>query len=246
MHSPVRGSHLLLGLALLALPSHAETAPEQESVVLLHGLGRGPWAMKLLEHRLGNAGYRVYNLGYPRRAGSIEETVAEVRRQYVELPIGEGARVHFVTHSLGGLVLRAYLAEHETADLGRVVMLAPPNSGSEIVDALGQWELFRALLGPLSVQLGTGPGDLPATLPYPDCEVGVIAGDRWINPVGVFLLPQPHDGTVSVGRTRLPGMTDHLVVPSTHTFIMNSQLVADQIVAFLRSGRFSRIETDGA
>jgi triacylglycerol lipase len=235
---------LVLVLLLLAGSAFAEAKPGSGSVVLLHGLGRGPWAMKLLERRLADAGYRVHNLGYPRRAVTIEEMVAEVHDQYLECCPQDEGRIHFVTHSLGGLVLRAYLAEHSPANLGRAVMLAPPNGGSEIVDRLAGWRLFSALLGPIAPQLGTGPEDLPARLPVPDCEVGVIAGDQWINPVGLFVLPSPHDGTVSVEGTRLEGMKDHLIVPHAHPFIMNSTQVARETIHFLRHGRFERLEED--
>jgi len=231
---------LLLALLLFSAPAHAQSAQVPDTVVLLHGLGRGPWAMKLLERRLFNAGYRVHNLGYSRRADSIEAIVAEFRGSYLECCGEETGPVHFVTHSLGGLVVRAYLAEHPPAVLGRMVMLAPPNGGSAIVDHFRDWGFLRAAMGPLAPQLGTGPEDLPARLPIPDTEVGIIAGDRWINPVGPFVLPAPHDGTVSVDRTRLPGMKDHLIVPHTHTFIMNSARVAREVVHFLRHGLFER------
>lgn len=216
--------------------------PEQnfETVVLLHGLGRGAWSMNLLARRLAQASYRVHNLGYPRRADSIETIVAEIQRLFNGCGAREGSQVHFVTHSFGGLVLRAYLSEHSPARVGRAVMLAPPNGGSEIVDRFGTWRLFGILLGPLAAQLGTGPDDLPAILARPACEFGVIAGRHWINPAGPFWLPSPHDGTVSVRQTRLPGMKDHLVVPHNHTFLMDSQQVTHQVIHFLRHGNFER------
>jgi len=194
--------------------------------------------MKLLEVRLRNAGYQVHNLAYPRRVDSIEEIVESLHASYLECCNERAGRLHFVTHSLGGLVARAYIEEHPPPNLGRVVMLAPPNGGSEIVDQFRDWEVFGAVLGPLAPQLGTGPVDLPARLGVPRCEIGIIAGDRWVNPLGPIFLTEPHDGTVSVDRTYLPGMKDHLVVPHTHTFIMNSSRVAREIVHFLRSGQF--------
>jgi pimeloyl-ACP methyl ester carboxylesterase len=196
--------------------------------------------MKLLEGRLADSGYRVHNLAYPRRADAIEEIVAEVHRKFIDCCSHGTGEIHFVTHSLGGLVLRAYLAKHRPRNLGRAVMLAPPNGGSEIVDRFRGWGLFRTILGPMAPQLGTGPDDLPARLPVLDCEVGVIAGNHWINPLGPMVLPAPHDGTVSVNRTHLAGMKDHLVVPHTHTFIMNSKQVARQVIHFLRHGKFER------
>lgn len=237
---------LVIVLLLLSGPAPAKAEQRSDSVVLLHGLGRGPWAMKLLEGRLADAGYRVHNLAYPRRADSIEVIVAEVHREFIGCCSRGTGKVHFVTHSLGGLVLRAYLDKHRPRNLGRAVLLAPPNAGSEIVDHFRGWALFGSILGPMAPQLGTGPHDLPARLPILDCEFGVIAGNHWINPVGPILLPSPHDGTVSVNRTHLAGMKDHLVVPHTHTFIMNSKQVAREIIHFLRHGKFERPGEDSA
>src|SRR5665648_163724 len=203
-----------------------------DAVVLLHGLGRGAWSMNPLAKRLVQAGYRVFNLGYPRRADSIETIVTEVEQAINECGALNCNQVHFVTHSFGGLVLRAYLSKYNPDSIGRAVMLAPPNGGSEIVDRFGSWRLFRSLMVPLAARLGTGPEDLPAMLPQPACEFGVIAGSHWINPIGPLCLPSPHDGTVSVFQTRLPGMKDHLVVPHNHTFIMDSQQVAFQVIHF--------------
>ena len=216
--------------------------PEQnsETVVLLHGLGRGAWSMNPLARRLVQAGYRVHNLGYPRRADSIETVVSIVQRSLNGSGMQNSHRVHFVTHSFGGLVLRAFLSKHSLSNIGRAVMLAPPNGGSEIVDRLGGWRLFGSLLGPLTPCLGTGQQDLPALLPPPDCEFGVIAGSHWINPLGPLFLPSPHDGTVSVRQTRLAGLSDHLVVPHNHTFLMDSPQVAQQVIHFLRHGSFKR------
>lgn len=210
------------------------------SVVLLHGLGRSALNMKILEWRLQGRGYQVCNLGYDTRVPRIEDAVAQVLpaiRACAERP----GPVHFVTHSLGGLVLRALLAEHALPEAGRAVMLAPPNRGSEISDRIRQLGFVGELLGPLSIQLGTRPEDLPGRLPPPPIPFGVIAGDAWINPAGPLWLPSPHDGTVSVERTRLDGMADHLVLPVTHTFIMNARSVADQVDTFLRQGRFRRV-----
>lgn len=216
--------------------------PEQnfDAVVLLHGLGRGAWSMRPLAGRLAQAGFRVHNLGYPRRADSIETVTAVLQPLFNGCCTQDARRVHFVTHSFGGLVLRSFLSGHPPPNLGRAVMLAPPNRGSQIVDRFGGWRLFRSLMGPLTPRLGTGPGDLPALLPAPECEFGVIAGSRWINPLGPLCLPSPHDGTVSVSQTRLAGMRDHLVVARNHTFMMDSPQVAQQVIHFLNHGKFER------
>lgn len=215
----------------------------RETVVLLHGLGRGPWGMKVLEWRLAGAGYEVHNIGYPTDANTLEAAADIVHGRY--LACCEAApTVNFVTHSLGGLVLRMLSSRHQLPNAGRAVMLAPPNRGSEIVDQLGNWDAFALALGPIAPQLGTGPEDLPARLPPPSMPFGVIAGSTWINPLGPLLLPSPHDGTVSVASTRLDGMSDHLVLPHNHTFLMNSGEVAEEVLCFLRNGSFKHQRRD--
>jgi pimeloyl-ACP methyl ester carboxylesterase len=148
-------------------------------------------------------------------------------------------RVHFVGYSLGGILLRAYLAEHPLPNLGRVVMLGPPNHGSELADWLVRSKLLSALAGPTAVQLGTGPESLPNRLPPPSYALGVVAGSRSLNPLGSWLLRGADDGIVSVASTRLEGMVDFRVLPSSHAFLVLSERAAGEVSHFLRYGRFS-------
>jgi pimeloyl-ACP methyl ester carboxylesterase len=222
--------------------SSSDAAKRREHVVLLHGLGRSAANMLVLKWRLERMNYRVCNIGYDTRVKSIDVAVRAVYSAIREFEVPTDAPMHFVTHSLGGLVMRALFAELDVPQTGRAVMLAPPNSGSEIADWLRRIGWTESLMGPLATQLGTRDQDLPQQLPKPPIPFAVIAGDQWINPIGPVLLPAPHDGTVSVSSTRLLGMADHLVVPATHTFIMNRADVASQIDAFLRQGRFRRFE----
>jgi pimeloyl-ACP methyl ester carboxylesterase len=194
--------------------------------------------MRKLETHLAEAGYTVQNIRYPSRALAPEALVEDLHTQ-LQRCCADASRIHFVTHSLGGILLRAYLAKHELPRIGRVVMLAPPNHGSEYVDAFGDSRLFRWVFGPTGVELGTDLQSLPNRLPPVGFELGVIAGTRGINPLSYFVLPAGSDGTVSLDSARIDGMQDFVAIPSSHSFIMYSDLAVDLTLEFLRSGRFA-------
>ncbi|MDH3404460.1 MAG: alpha/beta hydrolase [Acidobacteriota bacterium] len=210
-----------------------------EHVVLLHGLFRGPSSMARLARRLREAGFRVHNLRYPSRPRSLEQAEEAVAGQLRDLGLDCVERLHWVTYSLGGIVARSLLTAPGERPRGRLVMLATPNHGSEIVDAIGGSAIFRLVFGELATQLGTSGEGLPQRLAVPDTDIGIIAGCRWINPVGRLLLTSEHDGSVTIASTRLERMADHLVVPRTHTFLMNGPEVAREVAHFLRHGRFA-------
>ena len=227
---------LALLLALGASDARAQ-APAPEDVVLVHGLLRSERSMRRLADQLTEAGFRTHAFSYPSTGLGPDELVAVLAAE-VERCCAGATRLHFVTHSLGGLLVRGYLARGHPSGLGRVVMLAPPNHGSEWVDRYRANPLFLWLLGPTAYELGTGPDGFARRLPAPDFELGVIAGTRSLRPGATRALFGANDGIVSVASARLDGMTDFISVPESHTFILRSATVGEQVRAFLEQGRF--------
>ena len=195
--------------------------------------------MSDLEDGLSARGYRVINIDYPSTRHPIDDLVAILEGEINRCCRAGPAPVHFVTHSLGGILVRAYLARNEFERLGRVVMLSPPNRGSELVDAFGDHPLYELVLGPAGQELGTDEKSVPRALPPVDFDLGIITGDQNINPVGAWLIPGESDGAVSVESAKVAGMKDFLVLSENHTFIMQSPRVEQEIVHFLEHGRFS-------
>jgi len=199
-----------------------------------------------MENALLREGYHVANVDYDSREHRVE-TLAE---QAITLGLeqcgeaGEIDRVHFATHSLGGILVRHYLRDHELPTLGRVVMLAPPNQGSEIIDVFGTLPGFELFSGEPAQQLGTADGSLPRQLGPVNFEVGVIAGTRSLNPLLSMALPNLDDGKVTVENTKVEGMTDFIELPYSHTFIMQRQEPIDQVIHFLAHGQFRRTPSD--
>lgn len=234
---------VIAALLLVAPTSESEESRLAGCIVLLHGLGRTSDSMRPFAQAAESAGYLVANIDYPSREYSIEELAPRaVREGLARCHTAETAPIHFVTHSMGGILVRYYAKFFGLPKPGRVVMLSPPNRGSEVADHLAGWGPYRWFNGPAGQQLVTGPHGLPALLGPVDFPLGIITGNRhaffdgWM----ADLIPGEDDGKVSVARARVRGMRDFIVLPYSHPFIMREPEVFEQALHFLAHGRFDR------
>jgi pimeloyl-ACP methyl ester carboxylesterase len=226
---------LMIGFLMMCCAN----AQGSECVILLHGLARSSSSMEKLQAALVRDGYSVVNYQYPSRKKNIQTLAAE------EIPLAlakcvSAEKIHFVTHSLGGIVLRQYLSAHVIPNLGRTVMLGPPNKGSQVVDNLKSVPGYELINGPAGMQLGTDAESIPVLLGKANFEVGIVAGTKSINLILSTMLPNPDDGKVSVENTKLDGMADHISVPVSHPFLMKDTQVINQVLFFLKNGKFNR------
>jgi triacylglycerol lipase len=256
---PVRRAAFLVALALGMGAGAVQAAGEEpvdpaarppvdgECVVLLHGLGRTHRSMDRIESALRGAGFTTANINYPSQSHPIEILAVTAIPEGLRRCRGNGARtIHFVTHSMGGLVLRYYLSSRTVEELGRVVMLSPPNQGSEIADAMVGNALYDRVNGPAGAQLVTGPEGIAARLGPAKFPLGIISGTEQtaFDSIMAARIPGPNDGKVAVERARLEGMSDFLVLPVNHTFMVNNEVVIAQTLHFLLHGAFLHEEPD--
>jgi triacylglycerol lipase len=208
------------------------------TVVLLHGLARSAGSMSKMEVALQEAGFSTRNIGYPSTKYPVEVlaekfVIPEIRR------CAKAGPVNFVTHSLGGIIVREIRRSKPEMEFGRVVMLGPPNHGSELVDSMRGWPLYQWVNGPAGQQLGTEPGSTPNLLGPATFEVGVIAGNKpFLEPFKGYIAG-PSDGKVSLESAKLEGMKDYLVLPVTHSLMMRNQQVIERTIGFLNAGHFA-------
>jgi len=214
----------------------------QDCVIVLHGLGRTAFSMRKIANTLSDD-YQVINDSYPSRKYDIA-SLAKIAIDPALKSCKSAPRIHFVTHSLGGILVRQYLSQYPIENLGHVVMLGPPNQGSEVVDyfqsyAVPNW-FFSKVNGPAGKQLGTKSDSRPIELGAVDFSLGVIAGTVSYNPLFSNTIDDQDDGKVSVSSTKIEGMSDHLILPINHTTMMNDDVAIMQIKHYLQHGAFKR------
>jgi len=231
-------------LIMFTINISAEVNHNKEGVILLHGLTRTSKVMSKMQKALVKEGYLVLNQTYPSREKEIEELTEETIPLLVDSLLSSGVeKIHFVTHSMGGIMVRYYLTKHELPELGRIVMLSPPNQGSEVVDKLDSFFMFKWLNGPAGQQLGTTEDDLPARLAATEnarqnYELGIITGDRSVNLILSLLIPGKDDGKVAVKRAQLRTMKDFRIIHATHPFIARNKKTIELVTRFLEKGEF--------
>ena len=214
------------------------TQTGKDIVVVLHGLGRSKSAMRRLASRLEDAGYRAIRIGYQSLQDTPDEILRDIGKKIESCCLRKSPNLHFVGHSLGGLLIRAYLAKHKPANRGHVVLIGTPNNGTKIVDKLRDNWWFQ-MLGPMAQKLGTDANGFSKTLGPPDYPVGVIAG-RKAGTDNEALVPGEDDGLISIESTKIDGMSDFVVVDAGHSALRYDKRVVRHVVSFLKTGRFDR------
>jgi pimeloyl-ACP methyl ester carboxylesterase len=213
----------------------------QDGVVLLHGISRTARSFRKMQTALEGCGFATLNQDYASRRKALEALAEDIHPSIQRFASGIDGSVHFVCHSMGGLLARVYLARYRPKRLGRVVMLGTPNSGSEIADRLKHIGVYRTWFGPAGQQLVTQrDAAVAAMFPPVDYPVGIIAGNRSVYPISSAFLPKPHDGRVSVENTKLDGMADHIVMETSHPWLVRNGPAIEQTIVFLRDGEFRR------
>lgn len=219
---------------------HAEN--EMDFVILLHGLARSDSSFKKMEKSLQEEGYKTCNISYPSTKYPMETLVSDYVLPKINECLKEGYKtVNFVTHSMGGIIVRYLATQDSDFKINRVVMLSPPNKGSEVVDTLGGLWLFKAINGPAGLQLSTSNDSLPNSLGKPDFDLGIITGNKSINLILSSMITGDDDGKVSIESAKLDGMKDFLVIEATHPFIMKNNTAIEQTKYFFKNGKFKNI-----
>lgn len=238
----ILSASLLFSSSALSSDAKASIAENGQCVILLHGLARTSHSMEKMEQALIDEGYRTANIDYPSRSMKIQDLTELAMNEGVNSCKSKNATaIHIVTHSMGGILARYYLAKNELPQFGHLVQLAPPNQGSLVTDRFHRELWYKWVTGPAGQQLGTGKDGIPGLLGAVDYSTGVIAGDEH-SPLDNWLaevIPGEDDGKVSVEHAKIEGMRDFIVMPFNHISIMKQAEVIQQTIHFLKNGRFN-------
>jgi len=237
----IKVSVFIVFIVTVIVPIDKVSAEEFFSpVVLLHGLARSDSSFKKMAGKLAEEGYAVCNISYPSTKHSIGTLVSKFVLPDIKRCLGgKDVPVKFVTHSMGGILVRYLASQKNKFKIDKVVMLSPPNKGSEIVDELGGLWLFKAINGPAGLQLSTDNGSMPNTLGPATFELGIITGNKSINWILSTMIEGVDDGKVSIESAKLEGMKDFLVIEATHPFIMKNDMAIEQTKFFFQNAKFN-------
>lgn len=237
---------LILSQVIGCTSSYANSSsyqPTDEVVVLAHGLGRGETAMWRFAKKLESANYKVCRLDYSTIGKSVEKVIEQTNQQ-IDSCISKAPKVHFVGHSLGGLVIRAYLQNNQeklkSYNIGNAVFMGTPNKGSELADHLSESWVMK-VGGEVSQSLMTGDSSFGNTIEevniVMNINIGIIAGTK---PSGLTKkhFDGPNDGLVSVESTKLKSMKDFIAIDVEHTSMRNNDEVTKQTIYFLKNAVF--------
>ena len=219
-------------------PIETHKVANKETVFLLHGIARTKQSMKKLEKALLQEGYSVVNIDYPSRKHTIAEIADMVFKIVHNVSEKNKGKIHFVCYSMGCLVVRELLAKYDISQVENIVMLGPPNQGSEVADFLKDNFLYKSFYGPAGQELTTAAASKnpSSLLQY---SIGIIAGNVCFDPICYFILPKGHDGKVTIESTKLEGMRDHIVLSCSHTFMITNKEAIAQVKYFLKHSRFN-------
>ena len=211
----------------------------EESVIVIHGFARRARSMDIIAAEIHKAGYEVRNVDYAslnQNITDIKEDVFEKFNQYISE--NQNKKIHFVGHSLGGLLIRSYLGENKINNLGSVVLMGTPNKGTPLVNEY-QDKWYFSWLGPVVSELGVDTSDFLKTLQAPYYTVGVIAGNK---PYTRFAtsLKGSNDGMLTVESAQLEGMRDFIVIDVNHASMKRNPRVIEQVIHFLKHSQFKK------
>jgi triacylglycerol lipase len=230
--------HICIYIFTYLLLISTSMANTSNCVILLHGLGRSHHSMSSLETTLKQSNYVVINRSYPTTKLSIKELAESYIQPMVTDCLNSNPdKIMFITHSLGGLVLEKFLENNTIPNLSHVVMLSPPHHGSPLADALFKNWLYKFVMGPAGQELITKNKHITSSIQQAE-KFGIIAGNYNLIPFTNAFFHEENDGKVSISSAKTTEMTDFIILPVSHTFMMKNKFTKKQILYFLKYGKF--------